>query len=115
MTKLKELRALMAGFFPSPELGTFPALVNEALDDVVGERDRLRDLLDCECGKRAPEGWAWVPGYHDSEWQRGNAHVGPSTDHTHWYWRIGAWAVDGRRGRADYALEAIEAAMKEGR
>jgi hypothetical protein len=78
----------------------------------VMERDRLRDVLDAETGKRGPEGWAWTP--HDT-WSRystgapgASATVWRHADQAgvEWSWRVNR----DLRGTAPTALDAIEAA-----
>ncbi len=75
-----------------------PGHIAEAL---MVERDRLRDILDCETGKRAPEGWTWF----DTDWcwfRRGALGWVEK--------RQNQWIIIKTRERFDYALEAIEAA-----
>jgi len=70
-------------------------------DEARAERDRLRDILACERGEKAPEGWAW-------EWQTRrwiNASISAVVGSGSWF--IG---IDGPSGTARYLLECVEAA-----
>jgi len=83
-----------------------------SLAECERERDRLRDILACERGERAPEGWTWSP---FATWRR--AAADPRTTAaiawrheqapgTEWSWRVDRQ----RLGCCATALEAIEAA-----
>lgn len=69
---------------------------------------QLSDLLDCERGVRAPEGWTWK----DGEWVRGLRYVARGGRHD---WVLGhiVEGVPYVDSRHPYALEAIETAHAE--
>jgi hypothetical protein len=81
-------------------------------DEARAERDRLRDILACERGERAPEGWRWSSSAICS---RGGGDTGEpyasisrgSVDAGRPSWR---WFCVGKEGDAWTAIEAIEAA-----
>lgn len=67
------------------------------------ERDRLRDILACERGEKAPEGWRWAGTFWTTTHDRARvASIGDGYAHT----AIGQWCAE----RYPTALEAIEAA-----
>lgn len=84
---------------------------------VTAERDRLRDTLDCETGRRAPEGWTWdaASARWERTWDRLRAYVyprgrlqrsGPAA-----FWELHEpWGRDVGEGSAPWALQATEAA-----
>lgn len=80
-------------------------------DEVAAERDRLRDILRCERGEWAPDGWVWRPA--ERAWQSAINLVMLHDGGWGWCFRKGT----GRRGQgtAPTALEAIEAADKAAR
>jgi hypothetical protein len=93
------------------ERDSFADMLAEAkdlLDEQEKEILRLRDLLDCETGTRAPGGWA----YDSGEWTDGvhvvqRVYCGPMFS---WSYLTLGWTT----GKYfDHALEAIEASMKE--
>jgi hypothetical protein len=89
--------------------------------ELEAERDRLRDILRCERGEWAPEGWALISSV-PLTWQRGDAYVvreRSNFGHLEWRWSIIVDRYDTdesprfvplARGSAPTALEAIEAA-----
>ena len=95
-----DYRALFAA---APDLAATVIALSE-------ERDRLRDVLACERGESAPEGWEWLS---DNEtWAKPGAEVFVEP------YALGRWQVyvlvDGCARNIEqkyaYAIEAIEAA-----
>ncbi len=93
----------------------------ERIGEVVAERDRLRDVLDCERGVRAPEGWHSCGGWL-REWEReynDGTVARVKGDGSWWYGRRGRFDFTGgpsampeiyAQGPVGLKLESIEAA-----
>lgn len=98
--------APMNRFMPNAEKYLRASLA--AHDEVTAERDRLRDILRCERGEWAPDGWVWRPA--ERAWQSAINLVMLHDGGWGWCFRKGT----GRRGQgtAPTALEALEAADK---
>jgi hypothetical protein len=107
-----------------------PAVVQQypaTMAGVVAERDRLRDLLRCERGEWAPEGWTWERqsghtcpfgwNFYTNRAMPPNALVYPNPGggvgwRAAWAWHV---HIPNAGGFAESALEAIEAAADAAR
>lgn len=83
---------------------------------VSEERARLLDILACERGERAPEGWEWCPPVPSAAterlWMSPGLTLGFVVHHDgKWHWSP---APKVESVPFDYALDAIEHAMKQG-
>ena len=67
----RELYVAAGGRFhvAAPALARTVVALSEERDEARRERDRMRDILACERGERAPEGWYWA----DGQWNREGA------------------------------------------
>ena len=84
----------------------------EGVEALVGERDRLVDVLKCERGDEsgAPEGWAWTPDKTGTfGWSKGQIAYTAQCRNGEWVWSI---LSGGGMGGTPTALEAMEVVDK---